>query len=85
MRILGYYYFNAPHIQKMEIEMRVICYYFINADYQSISSLVSFPWLHLFLHGASVLDSFIYSPPVPLGVMLDDQTYVDLMPCVHLS
>ena len=69
-------FFNAPHIQKLKIEMGVLCFFsvlLIDAFY----SLLSFPWLYIFSRRYSFFPSFFPSPPVPLGVMIDDQPYVE--------
>ena len=78
MRVLCYYFFNAPHIQKskkFKLEYYVIIFSMILTN--TFSSLLSFPWLHIFLHGASFLKSFFPSPSVPFSVMLDAQPYVE--------
>ena len=61
----------------MKIEMRVLCYYFFNASdrrllFSSVLSLVE-----SILHRAPFLPSFFPSPPVPLGLMLNAQRYVE--------
>ena len=62
--------------KKIKIEMRLLRFFSMQMT-GTFSSLLSFPWLHIFLHGASFFPSSFTSPRVPLGVMLDAQPYVE--------